>query len=256
MKRLGTLLFVSFSLSFLIGCFDQDLEFSVRYQEVNGLNQGSSLVHDETVIGRVDEVVYTERGDFEVQVTIDEPHVALATDTALFVVASGPAAAFAGSTGEAGSTGGADPLGDRKPVIELITDAQPGQPIADGAMVEGSTALSGFAQELQNQFSTALGDSLGATLMSLAESVEQSVAALKEQNIDEYIALMDSELDRLLNEAETLSDSALQSLRNDILPRIKQSIEQLKQYVEGMGKEESIDQIEQKMIKLDGALAA
>lgn len=229
MKKLGIPFFVVLTVSLLTGCFEQDLEFNIRYQEVNGLTEGAALIHGDEVVGSVDEINYTRQGDFEVQVTIAEPHTNLATDTVLFVVTE-------------------DPNAENDRVIKLITDDNRGEPLKNGQTIEGSTALSGIAQEFQNQISS--------TLFSFAEGLDRSLAKLKEQNVDEHLSGLQNELDELINEAKTLSDSANEKLEHDIVPKIRQHIEQLKEELNNLGKDQSIDEIEQKINDLEGALEA
>jgi uncharacterized protein YukE len=229
MKKLACLLFMITVSLLVAGCFEQDLEFKIRYQTVDGLKKGASLIHDNQVIGTVNDVIYTDKGDFEVQVTVTEPHVGLATDSTLFFIANAP-------------------NGKDERIIRLVEDDILGTPLKAGQTVEGSTALSGIAKDFQNQ--------IDSTLLSLSSSIDRIWSEWQEQTSEEHFARLENELDQLIEEAKTLGDKANSRLKNDIVPKIRQQIDMLKQHLDELGNDQSIDQIEQKMERLDDALEA
>ncbi len=59
-RMLGGLLLVG---AILIGC-SGDLEFAIRFKAIDGLRTGDRLIAEESVIGSVQAVDYTDQGDY------------------------------------------------------------------------------------------------------------------------------------------------------------------------------------------------
>jgi len=217
------------SLFVLVGCLNQDLNLTIRYQEVGGLKEGAALIHGDETIGAVEEVIYTSQGDFEVKVAINEPFAALATESALFIITDNPAA-------------------ETERAVMLITDDAPGSPLADGQVVQGSSAVAGMALELENL--------LNSTVSSLGSSIEESLQQFSDENVEQHLIYLEQQLDKLIGQAKAFSDSANATFKNDVLPQIKQQIEVLKQQLKSLGKDKSIEPIEKKYRDLEGTLEA
>lgn len=213
----------------LAGCLEQNLNFSIRYEAVDGLKKGASLMHETQVIGAVDEIIYTDQAEFEVQVSVAEAHQGLVTESAMFVIAD-------------------DPRTTNVRIIKLIENAPSGALIQEGQVVQGSTPLTGIAKELQKQ--------IDATLESFSTSIGRSWSKWKDHTLEQQTDALEQELDQILEALENLSNNAKEQLKNDIVPEIKQHIEQLRQRWNESGQDDSIDQIEEKMDQLDNKLEA
>ena len=56
----------------LIGCMNSTHDFKIRFRDVHGLHKGNSVYFEDTVIGDVRKVAYTDSGVFLVSVSIQE----------------------------------------------------------------------------------------------------------------------------------------------------------------------------------------
>lgn len=212
----------------LAGCIESGVHFTIRYTTVDGLKKNAPLMHDDQIIGEVNEIIYTDEGDFEVRVTIEKSHHSLATDSTLFVIAD-------------------DPKNQDERIIKLITSGEPGTLIQDDQVVQGSTTLAGVTKELQSQ--------IGETLESFASSIDRSLSEWNDETVEPQIDQLEKELNQLLEDAKTLGENAKAQIKNEVLPAIKQHIEQLKQRMEELEQDDdSTDELDRKLDELDHLL--
>jgi ribosomal protein S13 len=208
---------------------ESGVNFTIRYDAVDGLKNNAPLMHGDQIIGKVNEVIYTEQGNFDVNVTVDESHHSLATDSALFVITD-------------------DPKAKGTQIIKLITSDNPGTLIQDDQVIQGSTKLTGIAREVQNQ--------IGESLQSLASSIDQSISTWIDETAEPTVEQLESELDQLLEEAKALGADAKERIESDVVETIKQHIQRLKQQMDGSNQDDTIDQLEKKVDELEHLMQA
>ncbi|QUJ66455.1 hypothetical protein KDD30_09745 [Photobacterium sp. GJ3] len=228
MRLLGQFCF-SFVVLFLAGCIASGVNFSIRYDAVNGLKNNASLMHDNQVIGKVNEIIYTEQGHFEVRVTVDEAFQTLATDSALFVITDNAKAKDA-------------------QIIQLIPNDKPGTRIQDGQVIQGSTKLAGIAKKMQNQ--------LGKSLQSFAASMDRSFSNWVDNTAEPTADQLDNELDQLIEEAKSFGHDANDRIQADVIETLKQHIERLKQQMNERNQDDAIDPLEKKVEALEHLMQA
>ncbi len=209
---------------FLAGCIASGVNFTIRYDAVDGLKNNAPLMHGDQIIGKVNKIIYTDQGNFEVHVTVDESHHKLATDSALFVIAD-------------------DPKTKGVQIIKLITSDKPGSVIQDEQVIQGSTKLSGLAREMQNQ--------IGESIQSFASSIDQSISNWLDKNTEPTVEQLNNKLDQLLKEAKALGENANRHIQTDVIETLKQHIEQLKQQVEELNQDDTTDELEKKVDELE-----
>ncbi|PWI32364.1 hypothetical protein DI392_14935 [Vibrio albus] len=214
---------------FLAGCMESGVNFTIRYDAVDGLKNNAPLMHGDQIIGKVNEVIYTDQGNFDVNVTVDESHHTLATDSALFVITD-------------------DSKVKGVQIIKLITSDSPGTLIQDQQVIQGSTKLTGIAREVQNQ--------IGESLQSLASSIDQSISTWIDKTAEPTVEQLESELDQLLEEAKALGADAKERIEADVVETIKQHIQRLKQQMDGLNQDDTIDQLEKKVDELEHLMQA
>ncbi|WP_146194538.1 hypothetical protein [Vibrio albus] len=228
MRLLGKLC-CSLVVLFLAGCMESGVNFTIRYDAVDGLKNNAPLMHGDQIIGKVNEVIYTDQGNFDVNVTVDESHHTLATDSALFVITD-------------------DSKVKGVQIIKLITSDSPGTLIQDQQVIQGSTKLTGIAREVQNQ--------IGESLQSLASSIDQSISTWIDKTAEPTVEQLESELDQLLEEAKALGADAKERIEADVVETIKQHIQRLKQQMDGLNQDDTIDQLEKKVDELEHLMQA
>ena len=93
----------------------------------------------------------------------------------------------------------------------------------------------------------------GNYLVSVALENE-FVEGLKDLSESEQIKQIERQLDKILAEIKNLSTETKYKLETEILPRIKEQIEELKRRLERIGKEEKLEYVEQKIEKISAKL--
>ncbi len=227
-RHLFTLIFILLSTLLLSAC-SGDLSFRIAYEEVDGLTKGAPVMHDGSEVGRVEDILYTEQGNFLVDVTVQKAFAPLVNHSALFYISDNEAA-------------------DAK-VIELV-EGEPGDvsSIEEGQIVQGSNRFTGMAQKFQNQ--------MGDTLSSLTDSVKNTMSQWKEQTLEQQMEYVESELDRLMAAIQDMSADARHQIETQIIPELNEQFETLKKKLEELGREDELDGIEQKMENLNELIEA
>lgn len=220
---------ILFSLAILLsGCSSDDLSFHLQYDEVSGLKTGALLKHDQNTVGRVDSIEYTDAGKFDVKVTIEEPYIAAAKANTLFMI----------STSDAGSK-----------YIHLV-DVKGGvaEPIKEDQLVIGADSYSGTSQQWQNQ--------INSVINSFSESVSKAWSDWERQTLDEQVAYIERELDKVIAQLKNLSEAARKSIETEVMPQLRQQIELLKKRLEALGSEDKLAPIEKKLETIDDLVEA
>ena len=227
MKYLGQLL-VLLAVTFMSACGQNNLIFKIEYDDVDGLTKGAPLVHEESIIGAVEDIQYTDEGKFMVGVNLNEQSRTLATNSALFYISDGE-------------------ILENK-VLELVDSGEEeSSPILEGQTVKGSSKVSGMTQKLQNQF--------GDALQLFSDNVKGSWVDWKEQTLDQQMVYLEQELDRILLELENFSASTRKQLETTVIPELNKQIEALRETLEEFGREHELDGIEKKMSDINELIA-
>lgn len=222
MALISAVLFIT-----LAGCTDGAAEFKIRFNDVHGLRKGAAVYFNESVIGAVREIDYTDEGVFLVSVAIRKAFAAAATDASRFYIDRDP---------EKGS----------QKVIRVIQLKPDGRPIAEDAVVEGQTRYA----VLYEQFTRELGQNIAA----LESGIEAILDELQGIPADEQIAALERQLDAIIADLSTMSRTMKDRLVHDILPLIREKIEDLRNRLEGSGRENSLEPLDRKMHTIDERL--
>lgn len=193
----------------LHGC-GQDLHFKIRFDTAEGLSTGAPLVANEQTVGKVIAVESTPEGSQLVVVEIKRKHAPLATEHSRFYL-------------------GADPQNLPGKRVEIIQSTPGGKPIAEGAIVQGSSpgllGLMPFGKIIQ-EFGDLLRD-----LRGQVERFSKDIEALP--NATEA-KILQEEWRKLLDEIIKAQDSAEESLKQEVLPKLQQEMENLRKRLENM----------------------
>jgi len=212
----------------LAGCTNGDAEFKIRFNDVHGLRKGAPVYFDQSVVGDVREIDYTDEGVFLVSVAIRKAFASAATDTSRFYIDR-------------------DPEKDSRSVLRVVQLAPSGEPIPEDAVVDGHTRYA----VLYEQFARQLGQNIAA----LESGIDAFLDELQGFPLDEQIDELGRQLDAIIAELGSMSRATQDRLVHEILPLIKEKIEDLRKRLEGSGRENALEPLDRKLHTIDERLS-
>lgn len=214
---------VMFSVS-IIGCMDSTHDFKIRFSDIQGLRKGNPVYFDESVIGNVEGVAYTDSGVFLVSVSIQEEFASAATDASQFYIDG-------------------DPQNRAQKAIRVVQLEKGGHRIEENTIVDGHTKYA----VLYDQFAYQLGQNI-----TIFESgINEFLRALKGISESEQIKELEKQLDDIIADLGHMSSEMKYKLENEILPLLREKIEELRKSLEGTGREEELGPIDRKMDEIN-----
>ncbi len=219
-KKILMLLLVA--LVFL-GCRETGLNLKVRYDQIQGLNEGDRVIFEQNHVGQVAGIFYSEEGFYLVDVVIRKDFANAATDHSKFLITW-------------------DPEKEGKKAIEITQSPRGGTLLTDGATVIGTARASPRSDQLWGDF--------GKTLDDLRKQLEEFADDLRKIPESEEFKKLQKELERLLEEMKKSGNAAREKIEKEVLPRIKREMENLKEMLRRLGREEEVKPLEVQMEKL------
>ena len=218
----------SLLITSLAGCFSSTLDFQIRFDDVHGLKKGDPVVFEEAVIGTVAQVEYTDSGDFLASVALEKEFATAATEASKFYIDFHPQNR------------------DLKAVL-VVQMGTGGNPIEAGAVVQGRTKYA----VLYEQFAQELGKNL-----SMVESgINEFFRALQGISDDEQLREIEKQLDEIIADLGNMTGEMKHKLEHEILPLLREKIEELRKSLEGSDQEDELESIDSKMDYIDGELS-
>lgn len=211
----------------LLGCFDGTHDFSLRFNDVHGLKKGDPVSFEDDVVGSVTDVDYTDAGRFLVQVAIEKAHAAAATDASRFYIDT-------------------DPARSDQRLVRIVQLEPGGKPIAQGALVEGHTKFAVIAEGWARQ--------LGRNMTMVESGIHAFLDELQGITAEEQIAEIERRLDEIIAELGGMRRDMKHKLENDIMPLLREKIEELRRILEPSGREEDMQRLDEKMETIDKGL--
>jgi len=209
--------------SVFLGCKETGLNLKVRYDQIQGLNEGDRVIFEQNHIGQVAGIFYSEEGYYLVDVVIRKDFANAATEHSKFLITW-------------------DPEKEGKKAIEITQSPRGGTLLTDGATVIGTTRASPRSNQLWGDF--------GKTLDDLRKQLEKFSDDLRKIPESEEFKKLQKELERLLEEMKESGDAAREKIEKEVLPRIKRELEKLKETLRRLGREEEVKPLEVQMEKL------
>ena len=204
----------------LIGYVDSKHDFKIRFSDVHGLHKGNSVYFEDTVIGDVQKVAYTDSGVFLVSVSIQEEFASAATDAGRFFIDS-------------------DPENSAQNVVRIVQLGKEGNPIEEDAVIEGQTKYAVLYEQFAYQ--------LGQNLTIFEAGINEFLRELQGFSTNEQIEELKKQLDAILADVGRMTGEMKHTLETEILPLLRQKIEELRKRLEGTAQEEGLGPIDQKM---------
>ncbi|MEA2060455.1 MAG: MlaD family protein [Thermodesulfobacteriota bacterium] len=198
------------------GC--SSLHYNIVFQDINGLVKGDAVCFEKNRIGRVDNILYREKGDYKVSIEIEKEFSAAVTEDSKFYI-------------------GTSPLDSNKKAVVLILLEKGGAPLESGAEIQGSA--SSFPADLQ------------PFLDKLESGLDKFFTDLKSIPESEEFKELENQLDMMVDNIKEKGAAAKEKFNTETLPRLKQELETLRKKLEGLGREEELKPLERKLNNLE-----
>jgi paraquat-inducible protein B len=204
----------------LWACKEDALHIKVRYDHIQGLQEGDRVLFQQNHIGAVTGVFYSVDGDYLVDVSIKRHFANAATEDSKFFIIG-------------------DPENMGKKAVKVVQTKTAGAPLQDHSIVEGSTRSSpAFGQ---------MSEGLERGLEGFNKQFEQFFDDLRSLPESEEFKKLERELERLAEEMKQASGLAKKEIEKEVLPRLKEEIEKLRERLEKLGREKEVEPLETKM---------
>lgn len=214
-------------ISFLVfwGCEEGVLNFKIKYDQIQGLEEGDTVIFEKNHIGEVARIFYTKDGYYLVHVAIRNAFANAATQDARFFITE-------------------DPKNKGKKVIEIIQSRKGGLPLKNGATVEGSSKASTVLSQMEQSLEKRVED-IGKAFDHLFEEL-QGVPESEE------FEKLERELERLAEEMKRSGESMREKIEQEWLPSLKQEMEKLRERLQKLGREQEVEDLEIELEKIRG----
>jgi len=199
----------------------------IRFNDIDGLRKNDQVFFDQTQIGVVTDVEYTDSGNYLVKVAVEDQYSTLPKDTSTFYIDSNPEA-------------------EGQKAIRIIQIKNDGNTIEKNAIVKGQTKYAAIYGQIANKFRK--------NILAMESEINEFFKGIQNLTEDEQIKQLERQLDKILDEIENLSVQMKHKLETEILPRIKKQIEELRRRLEEIGKEENLKYVDQKIERISAKL--
>ncbi len=210
----------------LAGC-GGDLDFTVRFDEVDGLRTGDRVLAASETIGSVSGIEYTDQGDYRVAVRIERPHADALGRASVFFI-------------------DADPQKPGRKALMVLAAPDAGEKIAEGEIVEGVAKWAALMQRMTRRLENAV--------VGFADEIDHYWHALRNLPTSEQARRLEAELDRILVALKRMSTAAQHRLKTEVLPRLREQLETLRRKLTTPEHDEQLDRLEDKFERIDREL--
>jgi len=207
-------------VAILLGCSAFDHQFRIRFETIDGLVKADPVFFEDTAIGRVNDIEYTDAGHFLVEVSIEDRFSSWPTRSSTFTI-------------------GANPNTEGRMAVRIIPGADGGEKITKNAVVKGESRHIALYKKIT-------GDLFGS-VHEFGSGIEAFLQTLQDYPTDEQIEALERELDRILSEIENMGARMKQKLELDVLPRLREKLDRLRRSLEPAGEEEKLQRVEEKL---------
>jgi paraquat-inducible protein B len=199
---------------FFCGCQEKELKLTIRYQQIDGLNQGAPVIFDRNPIGRVQGISRSRDDLYMVDIAIKKNFVNAVTEHSRFLIIN-------------------DPQDIIKKAIEMTLMEEGGAPLKGGAILDGSTRPSAFFEQLQNDFEKGIKE--------LKNQIDKFAKDLDNVPESEEFKSLQKELKGLSEEIRKAGEAAREKLEKEILPRLKEEIKRLREMLRKLREKEKAE---------------
>jgi len=203
-----------------LGCEAENLDLFIRFDHIDGLKSGDSIIFETNRIGKVDDLTYTKKGDYLVELMIYKTYANAATEHARFYIIS-------------------DPQNNGRSSVEMIQILKGGRPLQNNTVLEGSDKSSVIIERL--------GKDLDKKMEGFRKEFNEFAEELKKIPDSEAFKKLEDELANIYEKMKQSGKDVREMIQKEILPRIEQELENLKKRLHEKGKEDELKPLEIKM---------
>jgi predicted nucleic acid-binding protein len=211
----------------LIGCVETTHNFKIRFNDIQGLRKNDRVFFDQTAIGEVTGIEYTDTGNSLVSVAVEDQFSSLTKDSSTFYIDSNPET-------------------EERKAIRITQIKDGGNIIEKNTIVEGQSKYVTLYGKIANKFRK--------DIYVLESEINEFIRGLQNLSESEQIKQIERQLDKILAEIENLSVERKHKLETKILPRIKEQLEGLRRRLEKIGKEEKLKHVDKKIETISAKL--
>jgi paraquat-inducible protein B len=227
LEMVKNLIFSAITALILTGCIETTHKFMIRFNDIEGLRKNDQVFFDKTPIGVVTDVEYTDSGNYLVKVAVEDQYSSLPKDSSMFYIDS-------------------NPENESQKAVRIIQIGEDGNTIEKNAIVEGQTKYAAIYGQIANKFRK--------NVRVMESEINEFFKGFQNLTEDEQIIQLERQLDKILAEIENLGAQMKHKLETEILPRIREQIEELRRRLEEIGKEEKLKYVDQKIETISAKL--
>jgi len=216
LKKILVLVFITLVLA---GYSDGTLNFTVQFDQIEGLRKNNLVYFDTTRIGIVADVEYTESGNYMVQVAVDKQYANLPKDNATFYI-------------------DIDPEKAAHKALFIVHLLDSGRIIKQNTVIKGQSKYAAIYDQITQKFRK--------NLRVMESEITELFRDLQSLSEDEQIKQLENQLEKILKDVEKLSSQMKSKLETEILPHIKEQLQDLKNRLKKNGREEKLNDAEEK----------
>ena len=220
-------IFSVIAASVFLGCAGTTHNFKIRFNDIEGLRKNDQVFFDKTPIGFVTDVEYTEKGNYIVNVALENKFSSLPKESSTFYIDSNPET-------------------EGQKAVRIIQIKDGGNIIGENTIVQGQSKYNAIYGQIINDFRK--------NFHVIESEINEFVEGLKDLSESEQIKQIERKLDKILAELKNLSTETKYKLETEILPRIKEQIEELRRKLEQIGKEEKLKYVDQQIKTISAEL--
>jgi hypothetical protein len=206
----------------LLACVGS-IQFTVFYDRNEGLKQEDPVLWNQQEIGKVHSVKQNPQGRLAVGLKIGRDFREKVTEESRFLIQ-------------------ADPQNYWQKHIEMVNLAEGGNPLSNGAEIEGSTYLS-----LQLERGSR---GLAARLPLLLQELERWQKELNQLPEEEWYRELERQLDYWLSEIGQVGVETRRYFKEEVLPRLEEAVRELEKRLKELGKKNEVEILNIKLEEL------
>jgi len=203
-----------------LGCEAENLNLFIRFDHIDGLKSNDSVIFETNRIGKVDEVTYTKKGDYLVELMIHKAYTNAVTEHVRFFIVS-------------------DPQDNGRSVVEMIQILKGGKPLQNNTVLEGSNKSSAIIERLEKD--------LEKGMESFRKQFNEFAEELKKIPDSEAFKKLETELENLYDKMKRSGKDVRDLIQKEMLPRLEQELENLRKRLHEKGREDELKPLEIKM---------
>jgi len=195
------------------------LDFSIRFDTIDGLRKNDTVYYDTTRVGKVKDIEYTDTGEFRVYVVVENQYASLPKYSSTYFIDT-------------------DPENYQRKAIQIVQLHDGGQKIKQNALIDGQSKYAAIYDQITQKFRK--------NLQVMESEITELFSDLQSLSEDEQIKQLENQLEKILRDVKKLSSQMRHKLETEILPRIQQQLKDLKSRLKKNGREEKLNDAEKK----------